>query len=376
MTTPSVNPDPREAPQRRRGGAFFWPIVLISVGTILLLAELGGIAAPDWWLLANLWPVLLILAGVNLLLRRTPLLGALLGLLTVAGMVVVLAFGAAWGLPSADRLNWPSVTLGFTADAGKHQSFAEPLGEATAAEVRLGLGAMPLELHAATSNANLFEAEIDYARALRYEASGDTTPQIVLQDVNDASGFNLWMSGNRYRWDIGLSPEIPLTLGIDAGSGSSQLDLAGLQIEQLSLDGGSGSVRADLPPGELAMQADMGSGSLTVDVPGEADATVELAMGSGSVRLDVARDAALDFRLTNGGSGALALNLPRNAAVQVVVDDRGSGSVNLPRELRQVSPTNDDDTGTWETEGFDSADSQIRIVIADAGSGSISVNMR
>jgi hypothetical protein len=76
------------------------------------------------------------------------------------------------------------------------------------------------------------------------------------------------------------------------------------------------------------------------------------------------------------GPRALALNLPRNAAVQVVVDDRGSGSVNLPRELRQVSPTNDDDTGTWETEGFDSADSQIRIVFADAGSGSISVNMR
>lgn len=377
MTTQTVNPDPREAPPRRRGGgAFFWPIVLIGVGVILLLAELGVIAAPDWWLLANLWPVLLILAGLNLLLRRTPLVGALLGLVTVAGVALLLIYGSAWGLTSSGRLDWPNVNLGFASEDVKHQSFVEPLDGATAVEVRLGLGAMPLELHAVADNANLIEAEIDYARALSYEATGGSTPQIVLQDVNDASGFNLWMSGNKYRWDIGLSPEVPLTLDIDAGSGSSRLELADLQLERLTVDGGSGSLRADLPARELAVQTDMGSGSLTIALPTGADAAVEMAMGSGSAVLDVERDAALAFRLTNGGSGALAVNLPQDAAVQVVVNDRGSGSVNLPRELRQVSSGDEDDTGTWETEDFGSATRQVTIVIDDAGSGSISVNMR
>ncbi len=47
-------------------GGLFWPTVLIILGVILLLQNLGLIPADIW----KYWPILLVLWGINILLRR------------------------------------------------------------------------------------------------------------------------------------------------------------------------------------------------------------------------------------------------------------------------------------------------------------------
>ena len=47
----------------RTGPRLFWPIILIGVGVILLLNNLGVIMGSPWEVIWRLWPVLLIALG-------------------------------------------------------------------------------------------------------------------------------------------------------------------------------------------------------------------------------------------------------------------------------------------------------------------------
>ena len=50
---------------QRRGVRLFWPIILIGVGSILLLSNLGVITGNPWTIILQLWPVLLIAGGLR-----------------------------------------------------------------------------------------------------------------------------------------------------------------------------------------------------------------------------------------------------------------------------------------------------------------------
>ena len=53
--------------QQQRGIRLFWPIILIGVGAILLLSNLGYIHGSPWTTIFQLWPVLLIAIWVEIL---------------------------------------------------------------------------------------------------------------------------------------------------------------------------------------------------------------------------------------------------------------------------------------------------------------------
>ena len=48
--------------------SLFWPVVLIGVGVIWLLANLNVIPAGGLWILARFWPLLLVWIGLDILL--------------------------------------------------------------------------------------------------------------------------------------------------------------------------------------------------------------------------------------------------------------------------------------------------------------------
>ena len=49
----------------RTGPRLFWPIILIGVGVIFLLNNLGVITGSPWEVIWRLWPVLLIALGLG-----------------------------------------------------------------------------------------------------------------------------------------------------------------------------------------------------------------------------------------------------------------------------------------------------------------------
>src|SRR4029077_5572616 len=77
---------------RRRYRSFFWPVVLIAIGVIALLAELDVISSDRLYRLADLWPLILIVIGLELILRRT-LHGPWVDVATI--LIVLIAAGGA-----------------------------------------------------------------------------------------------------------------------------------------------------------------------------------------------------------------------------------------------------------------------------------------
>ena len=53
----------------RRGG-LIGPVILIGLGSVFLLINLGVLSWSVWTVIFRLWPVLLVAAGLDLLLGR------------------------------------------------------------------------------------------------------------------------------------------------------------------------------------------------------------------------------------------------------------------------------------------------------------------
>lgn len=317
--------------------SLFWPILLIGVGLLWLLANLGVIQPINILALLRLWPILLIVIGLDLLIgRKSPVVGGLIGLAAVAAVVVLLLFGK---------------TLGISAPAGtKTERFVDPIGQATSANIDLYLAERHSNIKALSSTTDLFDATLTHPGTIEFLTTGTTERNIRLsQTMNDSWAIMDVTPGD---WEIGLSPKLPIDLTIDGGSGSNEFDLSGLMLTSLKMDMGSGSTIVSLPAGTQAYQA-------------------EIESGSGSIKINLAEKSNLGL-LLNSGSGSVNIRLPAGAAVRVNVRDDGSGSLNLQGGLQWIS--GDDGNGIWQTTGYETAQNKIEITINDRGSGSVTIH--
>jgi hypothetical protein len=340
--------------------------LLIGGGIIWLLANLEIIEPVQWYTVVRLWPIFLIAIGLDILFgRRSPIVGAIIGLGAI-GLVVVLLLLA----PSLDLVP----------DVGelKTLNFSESLGSATSANIDLDLERYATTIDVLQDSNDLITAELDTVTDVTFTASGGTNKSVSIRPRTDPSfGFDDWFStvARNARWDISLSPEVPIDLMVDVGSGSVTLDTAGLDFSEFSLDGGSGSVRLDLPASSdrYSARVEGGSGSFDITVMDSARVDASFDVGSGSFTIEIGDDADIELEI-DGGSGSVRIDVASGAAVQVVVDDAGSGSVRVPSSFTLVDDGGDDDrdTGTWESSGFGSATYKIMIVF-EGGSGSFTL---
>jgi hypothetical protein len=328
-----------ENPRRYR--SFFWPMILIGVGLLWLLGNLGVIRPTSFASLISLWPLVLILIGLDILFgRRSPVIGGLIGLLAILAVVGVLIAGPKLGLPTA--------SIGVL----QTRTITEPVSGAADANIILDFSSQPVNVHALTSSANLLEAQIEYYGGLSYSSTGNPTRRISLAP---SGGFSFFLGSDpNARWDIGLNPAVPISLTLGGASGSQSLDLSKLRLTAFFLDQGSGSVNASLPPSTDAYTATVqgSSGSLDLSLPASTNLTLRL----------------------DGGSGSLHLSLPAGAAVRFEVRSSGSGSVSFLPSLAQTTTGASRKEGVWQTAGYDQAAFKINIICDSLGSGSFTLN--
>lgn len=103
----------------------------------------------------------------------------------------------------------------------------------------------------------------------------------------------------RNEWDLRLSDEVPLEMAANLGAGRTDLDLGGLALTRLEVNGGAGEVNLDL------------SGSQTLR-----ELTVSAGAGPATIDLTGDWDTDLQAHIT-GGLGALTLRLPAGEGVLV-----------------------------------------------------------
>jgi hypothetical protein len=325
--------------------SLFWPIVLIGVGLVWLLGNLHIIAPVGFYTVAQLWPLLLIAIGLDIIFGHShPLVGALIGLCVVGLTAALLIFAPVFGL----GLN--------TGSELKTGHYSTPIDGATDAQVNLGFAAGNMTVHSLSDSNDLIDANLNYVGNIGFAAEGSGTHRTVSLQQRGGE-ISLWpfISGEQVRWDVGLSPRVPLDLNVQSGSGDVTLNLADLKLQGLAVDLSSGNLKAALPPSENAYNVNVhvSSGNLTFDMP----------------------DTANLNSAVNISSGNLTFNVPGSAGVQVNVRHLSSGNVNVPSSYTRTADTGRE-TGTWESANYSGADYKIVITVENISSGNVNIRLK
>jgi hypothetical protein len=345
------------------GRSIFWPALLIGIGAIMLLSNLGLIERFNYINLVRLWPVLLIAGGLQILFgRRNPWVSSILAIAVVAAAVAFLVYAPA---------------LGFNTPSGELQtdSFSVPLEQADSASVNIDFDHGDLNVSALRGSENLFEAEVTYLDDLNFSESGSSHKNIDLT-LDQIGGFNFggWFDSEQTTGTIGLSPFVDIDLKVSTGSGESLLDLTGLNLTQLDADSGSGPVTVILASGDYPAGLSTGSGSLTIEMEDDTYLDLTCDVGSGRIVLNLA-DGVGGFADLESGSGSITIYVPEGVGVQIS-GSTGSGSVSVPNDWYRIGGSDSpgaSTSGTWQSPGFESSETQVFIEFS-VGSGTIRIN--
>jgi hypothetical protein len=263
----------------RRGG-LVGPVVLIGLGVVFLLDNLGLISLSVWEVLLRTWPVILIAWGVDLLIvRRT----AEATLLTLALLVVILVGGV-----------WVLGVRGIGQAAPRSEAIEQPLGSATRMEVELHPAVAVLRIDGEVDQEVMLSGIFGLSRGQELVREFSQQGSLARLMIGSGSGW-FWPSPGfeddrvgQNEWRVKLNPHTPLTLTIEGGVGRHVLHLTELDLEELNLDLGVGEVEIYLPQsGKFLMNLSTAIGFVNVIVPRE-------------LALRVSFDSALVYRDVEG----------------------------------------------------------------------------
>lgn len=227
-----------------RSASLFWGAVLVILGGLFLLSNLGIITVDVWGII---WPVALILFGMWLL----------------------------WG-----RLFRRGETL---------EQAVIPLEDAMSARVRLSHGAGRLLVSAGAGATDLAEGDFWGGLDLRTRRQGN---QLEAELQSAAGGWGFWNWGSRrLEWNLRLNSQVPLALKLETGASESILDLSELLITELDLGTGASSTELTLPAeaGYTRAKISGGAASINIRVPQGVAASIRYSGGVSSLDVDTQR---------------------------------------------------------------------------------------
>ncbi len=135
--------------KRRRRGGLVGPVILIALGILFLLSNLGLLGWGVWEVIIRLWPILLIAVGLDILVGRGSIWASALV------VVVVLAIAAA-----AVLLLGPVSATGVSLTTEK---MSQSLDGATRGDVEIGAGIGTLRIAAMPESDGLIEGTVALA---------------------------------------------------------------------------------------------------------------------------------------------------------------------------------------------------------------------
>jgi hypothetical protein len=319
--------------------SLFWPIVLIGIGIVWLFYNLNLITVANISAVLRLWPLLLIGAGLDLLFgRRFPIIGALFGLAVVAGLITVTLAGPKLGL-----VTFPEMQT---------ETFVAPTGQARRAKLEFRFSSGQNQVQPLSGSPNLVVATAVHSGTVEFQDSGTTNRVIRLSGPQITGNLFSWFDNwGEQKWDVAVSPDIPVEFDISISSGKADLQLNGLNVESASIHVSSGDTEVLLPaPGKsYPSNLSISSGTLTVKLPAGAETVIDSQISSGRLTFEV----------------------PTSSPVRFEVTRKSSGNVRLPDRFELVQG-NEREEGVWEAPGSDPSAPLIEISVA-ISSGSVIV---
>ena len=255
--------------RREARGPSLVALLLVALGVVLLLQNLDVIEWRLWAEIWRFWPLLLVAVGANLILgHRLPWLRAVIVALLLAGSVVGAALLAeSNGIVRVDRIEEPLLSTG-SLDLG----------------VGFGMGSLAIDsLPPGSSNLveGSFEAACGFASTSFERHDGGAALDI------DVSGESFLPCGWGRDWRISLSSVPDVTMDLETGASSIDLDLTDLKVTRLFVAAGAADLDIRMPAsaGDVEVVIDAGAADIDLWIPGGVEAYIVNDSGLSSFKV-------------------------------------------------------------------------------------------
>ena len=260
--------------KRGRVGIPVWGLVLVALGLIFLLQNLGVIGWDVWGTLWRFWPVVLVLIGLNILLGgRTPWLMFGITVLVLIGIVVA------------------AVLIERSREGTVGATFSQPLQGITRAEIEVNFGAGELSIGSLPAGSAILAEGDGYpeVRLVRGMRLADEATGVLKLSV---PGRGVWPFGDSgLRLNASFNREIPIDLTVKTGASDAEVDLTDLRIQRFDMDLGAASATVRLPAsaGATVAEVSAGAASLRIFIPEGVAARIKPETALGSFNVDTSR---------------------------------------------------------------------------------------
>ncbi len=262
-----------------RRGNFFWGVLIVLAGVLLLLDNMGLLPRNAWSLI---WPLGLVLLG----------LWFLFGVRLFRGKV-------------------------------ETQQLTIPLEAARQVDLTVGHGAGRLEIGAHNRAGDLLFGTFDNGVESSVHRNADHA-EVKLRPLHDLIFHGVAASGG-LTWRVLLSSEVSYRMKIQTGASESKIDLTDLLVSDLRVETGASSTSLTLPAraGFTSVKVESGVAEVNIYIPDGVAAQIHVAHGLSSVNIDPNRfpRSGGDYFATPGYESA-----PNRAEIRV---ETGMGAVNI-----------------------------------------------
>ncbi|HTJ60284.1 MAG TPA: DUF5668 domain-containing protein [Candidatus Saccharimonadales bacterium] len=259
MTTAQASITPQLT---RRGPSLAWPLILITLGVVFLLANAGYITGDLWGRLAQIWPMALVLIGVDLLVRPRSVPAALVAEVALIAAAVVYAIAAPAVFPATANINASVARNG-----------------ASQLDLNLSYGAGSLTLAGgATDLVTVLSTRQDVQ--VSNPVTGAALAAVTVRPVNEPFQF-----GGDRRWDVRVPSDLPTALTISLGAGDFKLDLGSVPVTRATVTVGASSLTltAPHPKADVPIRISGGASSMTINIPSGVEYRVSMDGGLNSI---------------------------------------------------------------------------------------------
>ena len=217
-------------------------------------------------------------------------------------------------------------------------SQSQPLDDFESLEVHIEYDIGNLEISEGSDD-ELYSIDLEYDRLhfdpdLDFDGAGSRASLTF-----DLDSVGRGFSGDRFNNDLllRLNPDIPIDLRLSIGVAESHLDLTGLGLTRLRLDGGVG--RTEILFGELSaeemddLDVEAGVGDVTIRSIGNArvrDLKVEGGIGRTELDFSGEWDDWTTEAEISVGVGHILLRIPRELAVEIRSDNSFLSNISAP----------------------------------------------
>lgn len=289
-------------PRRRHRGSVVGPVILIAVGLIFLMNNLGVLPWTIWDTLVRFWPVILILVGLDILIGRRSTWGTIAMLIVVIVLVAVLVWAA----------------LFVHVAGGVSERFSVPAGSATRADITLDPAVAELAVGGVADPAVIAQGDIIHPAGdsiARNVSVANGSASITIATGRSEPTAWLMQPSTRNRWQIRLGRGFPIALAVHSGVGESTLDLTGLAIDRLEVDTGVGAAKVLMPStGTITARVQTGVGEVVVVVPASLATRIHADPGVGEVKVPAAYRSLGDNEYASGATSSPTGSPPAHPA--------------------------------------------------------------